>query len=186
MKQKEQYVLIAFLVLPFLLFGRSSSTQLHIMNVVNTLQRHPSLRYRTRSKNTITQVVLHHSGGSTGSPERYARQHVEDNGWPGIGYHFVIQPEGKVFQTNEITTISYHATNCNTIGIGICLTGNFNETNPTLAQLRSLKTLIRTIENDVGRKLNIVGHRDCKNTSCPGHNFDVAAFAVDYRNTVGW
>ena len=69
--------------------------------------------------------MIHHSATDDGSPEAYARYHVQTRGWPGIGYHFVIQKDGGIYQTNRLDTISYHVSGQNTNSIGICGTGKW-------------------------------------------------------------
>lgn len=134
--------------------------------------------YGSRPLDAIDLIILHHSATSSGDPWTYAKYHIENHGWPGIGYHFVIQPDGTIYQTNKLTTISYQATGANNHSIGICLTGNFNVNTPPLAQHNALIGLLRNLETLIGQK-PIIGHKEVKSTSCPGDLLDVAAIEAE-------
>lgn len=166
----------AALILGGLLFYNQAfakSTALSINDIIQDLPIHPSKSYNQRSLNNISKVIIHHSATSSGSPYVYAQHHIEENDWPGIGYHFVIQKDGTIFQTNELTTLSYHATNCNSQGIGICLTGNFNVEHPNSEQINQLVSLIKYLNLTLSITLDIDPHHACKNTSCPGTHISI-------------
>lgn len=134
--------------------------------------------YKTRTLSQIKRVVIHHSLTLSTAPgsnaQAYAKYHVENRGWPGIGYHFVIDPDGTINETNKLTTVCYHVVNNNTPSVGICLSGNFDVEKPKQAQIIALVGLIRMINREVGRKLEITEHNDFQNKSCPGANLPKA------------
>ena len=79
-----------------------------IDDIVDNLPKHDSLTYRTRALTDITTLTIHHT---VSSPENsivsIAVYHVNPrenvpNGWPGIGYHFVIKDDGRIFRTNYL------------------------------------------------------------------------------------
>lgn len=178
----KRYVLVAVIVFFLYLWffhdkAVATVKKIDIRNVVGSLPKHSSKRYATRVVTAIRMVVIHHSGGASGSPEQFARQHVDDNDWPGIGYHFVVDKDGTIYQTNDLTTKSYHARDANGYALGVCCIGNFNFEYPTEAQLSSLTVLIPYLNTLLVKKLEIVGHGSApgNQTSCPGRNMDVAA-----------
>ena len=128
-------------------------------------------------------IVLHHTASSGGSVETIHEGHLA-KGWLGIGYHFVIgngngMPDGAIEPTFRWRQQMHGAhagiKEYNELGIGICLVGNFQNTNPTEAQLASVKRLVRTLSLEYGiPSSRIVGHRDVKPTACPGSNFPLA------------
>lgn len=140
-------------------------------NITDQLTKSGS--YQKRSLNDITDITVHHSASLNGEPEAYARHHVYNNGWPGIGYHYVIQPDGKIYQVNELDSVSYHNGYNNTNAIGICLTGNFNIEDPKKAQLVSLRKLIRNLKIKIPSIKYVVGHKQVTSTSCPGQYMDL-------------
>jgi N-acetylmuramoyl-L-alanine amidase len=144
-----------------------------IIYLADKLLRHPHKRYAQRKHGDIARIVIHHSGTRTGTPEEFARYHVQHCGWPGIGYHFVIGKEGEVWKVNDLTTVSFHAKGVNSDGVGICLVGNFSAEKPALAQLTSLRWLIGRLQAELQPVPYVVLHRDIKGskTSCPGLRF---------------
>ena len=153
-----------------------------IINIIDKLPRHSTKRYGTRSVDTIRGILIHHSATSCvcgvdlnlndidDAVEQVAKYHVEHNGWPGFGYGFVIPKTGEIYKTNKITTVSYHAgAGQNTIHLGICLLGNFETEKPTEKQWDSLKWLVGTLQA-VYPNLYIKGHREVRQTKCPGKN----------------
>lgn len=122
-------------------------------------------------------IIVHHSASPINwDVEDIRRVHVDENEWPDIGYHFVIDWFGRVYQTNKTSKISYHTSGMNGRSIGICLIGNFEEISPSNSQYKALKKLIFTINTMrllTGRKRAKIGiHKQYVNTLCPGKNFN--------------
>lgn len=149
----------------------------NIIDITNELPKGAG-SYPTRPLEAINMFVLHHSATTSGDPWAYARYHVQNNGWPGIGYHFVIQKDGKVYQTNKLTTSSYHASGVNSQSIGICLTGSYDNSQPPAAQYTALIGLLRHLRDTLGQK-PIYGHNQFSSKSCPGSAVDVASIEAD-------
>ena len=42
-----------------------------------------------------------------------------------MGYHFYVQPDGMIYQTNRLETISYQVYKQNAYSLGISIAGNF-------------------------------------------------------------
>jgi N-acetyl-anhydromuramyl-L-alanine amidase AmpD len=62
----------------------------------------------------------------------------------------------------------------NEYGIGICLVGNFEESDPSDAQLASIKRLVSVLKHEYQlTDSQVIGHRDVKATACPGKNFPI-------------
>lgn len=177
MRQSEKITLavLAAVLIPWsrLLGQRSGETEILYNDLVNSLPRNPNERYATRSLSQIQQIVIHHSATNSGSAAAYANYHVEHRGWPGIGYHFVIDKDGTINQTNYLETVSYHVSGQNTRSIGICLTGNFDVQEPTASQINSLVRLIQHLSTQLGR-LPLKEHNDFAAKSCPGENLSAA------------
>lgn len=127
---------------------------------------HGKTSYNKRQLNQVKQIVIHHTTND-GSIQAQAKYHVNVKGWPGIGYHFMIDKAGTIFKCNSIDVVCYNVENQNTKTIGICLIGNFEKQKPTPEQIASLKWLIDALRGVVG-ELPIFGHQDKKATTCPG------------------
>ncbi len=167
------------LVLLWLLTVAMRPVPLWIRDLRTVLPRHPSRRYNRRSLEQIEQIVIHHSAGpSSQTPRDIADYHIGPNhisnqGIPGIAYHFMIDRKAQVFQVNDLETISWHVSGQNTRSIGVCFIGHHDEWEPTEKQMLQLLQLIRYLNRTLGRQLQIAGHRDYANKTCPGKYIDV-------------
>lgn len=178
--QKWQKVLVVFgVVITLTLLVRRATAedieyrQLKVKDITNKLPRDRWRRYSSREMEQIDTVVVHHSATSSGTPEAYARYHVEKRGWPGIGYHYVIQKDGTIYQTNQLDTISYHTSGQNTNSIGICLTGDYDKQEPVQIQLQKCAQLIAALRQNFTQELKIRSHAAYSTKTCPGKNINM-------------
>ena len=142
-------------------------------DLTDNLPRRPGYRSRTRS--AIRYVVVHHVGGGVNrdyTALEIARYHVDGNGWPGIGYHFLVHPGGQIDQVNRLETRSYHCRNLNGESVGVCLAGDFTKAMPASTQIESIGRLVTELQAELGRELVVLGHGDVPSTSCPGATFE--------------
>ncbi len=131
-----------------------------------------------------TFIILHHSATETGDAAKFDKAH-RARGWDELGYHFVIG-NGSLSGDGEIEVGSRwrkqkRGAHCavrghpeyNRRGIGICLVGNFNNHEPSGAQMQSLVWLVRGLmERYDVPKSRILGHGMLEPTDCPGKQFD--------------
>jgi hypothetical protein len=141
-----------------------------IQNLVDTLPRHSTKKYKTRSLSDIEYLVIHHSAvPPAAGPERIARYHVTRQDWPGIGYHFLVGDDGTLYQGNTLETVSHHAANMNTSAAGICFLGSFMKEVPPEAQIQAGAQLTAWLVQELGIPLDKVrGHKEFMDTACPG------------------
>ena len=153
----------------------------------------------------ITHAAVHHTVTSNSPPDpaQVVRQiwdwHVNDNGWLDIGYNFLIDHTGKIYQGRynpwlESTDVrGAHAGQSNSQSVGIALLGQFEPSaNPQVGEPESvaLDALVKMISwrftqrnidplaeaaipvNPSGTRIlpTILGHRDVSATACPGAN----------------
>lgn len=133
--------------------------------------------------------------------------HVLTNGWDDIGYNWLIDPNGKIYEGagDGIHGNHFSCMNTNTIGIAL-IGGDFNVIEPTEAAIKSLNELIAwksteeninisesSLHNSSQLTLNhISGHRDgnqsskgCpKGTSCPGEKLYEKIRSGSLRNEI--
>lgn len=119
-------------------------------------------------------IVVHHTGNPTDddlSAEDIHQSHL-NQGWSGIGYHFVIRKNGQVEEGRPVWAIGAHAYGENSHSIGVHVCGNFEEAEPTQYQIESLAYLLGWLCDTFGLDpaTDIVGHRDLMATACPGKN----------------
>jgi len=135
-------------------------------------------------------IVIHHSGTKDGNATIFDKWHREGNHWEGVGYDFVIgngtdSGDGQIEVTfrwkNQQPGAHCGGTAgnwANIDGIGICLVGNFDNSQPHPGQMQSLIKLVRFLQERYGiPKSRIYGHRTtpgAHETECPGRNFPMA------------
>lgn len=128
-----------------------------------------------RTRPTTKRIVLHHSAsGLNTTIQDLHRWHLAKN-WAGIGYHYVIYPDGRIYRGRPEKARGSHAYQddkheANTDGLGICMIGNFQDNKPTESQMSSLVRLIYDIWTRYPR-LPVIGHKDVMPTACPGAMF---------------
>jgi len=128
--------------------------------------------------NGISRLTVHHSAINSSelrTPAAVAREldgiragHV-GRGWADIGYHYIIDPSGKVWQGRSIQYQGAHVENNNEHNLGIMLLGNFNQQTPTPQSIATLNSFVaaqmRQYRIPVAR---VYTHRELKSTECPG------------------
>lgn len=144
-----------------------------IIDAVYDLPRHPERRYETRPLARVRQLIIHHTAADPSlGIETVAQKHVDELGWPAIGYHFVIDADGQIFQTNDLTTISFHARQANATTAGIAFCGNFDAAAPADSQIESGGRLCAYLLRELSLPLeNVRGHSALVSTDCPGRNW---------------
>lgn len=118
----------------------------------------------------IEKVIVHHSasGSAVTTVEKIDRWH-KDRGWSGIGYHYVIYPDGSVNKGRHINKTGAHCRGHNTGSIGICVAGNFEIEPVTDTQKAGLFDLIEELlEKYELSWFDVYGHRELGNSLCPG------------------
>lgn len=137
----------------------------------NGLQFNGDLRERPSTK----RIVIHHSASGLSTTTQDIHRWHQNRGWVGIGYHYVMYPDGTVVRGRPEWAQGAHAYQdskheANTDGIGVCLIGNFETSNPTEGQIESLAGLIQDIWLRYPG-IPIIGHKAVQPTACPGRNF---------------
>ena len=138
-------------------------------------------------------LVVHHSGtkqGSAGAFDDYHRRKRRMSN--GLAYHFVIgngtgSSDGEIEVGNrwkqQIHGGHVRSDWHNTVGVGICLVGNFEKQRPTTRQMESFNMLVDYLHNNLLRnKVTLVGHRELntEQTLCPGRYFPMSAVHQRY------
>ena len=139
----------------------------------------------------FNKMTLHHSAGFSaetldeGIAQMQAIQtfHQDVRGWSDIGYHFVIDKAGNIYQGRPETVIGAHTGGSNTGNIGACLLGCYHPpasdnyfcydemTGPSNESI--IKLFAWTSQTYNIPPYLLKGHRDYYDfeyTSCPGNN----------------
>ena len=122
-------------------------------------------------RSATKKIVVHHADATTCDAKTIDKWH-KNNGWSGIGYHFVVRKKDGIVETGRpIDTIGAHALNNNSDSVGICFEGNFDKETMSTEQLQTGKELIAYLRGIYGDNIQIVRHKDLMATDCPGKNF---------------
>lgn len=118
-------------------------------------------------------IVVHHIGETDRDVEASEiHQWHLNNGWAGIGYHYVIRKDGSIERGRPRQYIGSHCYGSNWETIGINVVGDFMVATPNEAQLDSLANLVADLCDIYGLDPEeaIIGHKDRNSTDCPGDN----------------
>lgn len=127
----------------------------------------------------ISRITIHHTAiiedsGNKAHVKLMLKKilniHKHKKHWADIGYHYLIDRKGRVWEGRHISYQGAHARGDNNIGnIGIALLGNFDIERPTTLQVKALKdfTLKLQKKHQVSR-FRIYGHEHFVITQCPG------------------
>lgn len=139
-------------------------------------------------RHTPTRITIHHTATAQ-KPERPLAEKLQalqkfsqnagtlGNGkpklaWPDVPYHYYIAADGEVAEGREVNFVGDTNTEYDPTGHAlVVLEGNFEEEQPTPAQLESLRKMVawlaaryRVTPDRIG------GHKDFASTLCPGNN----------------
>ncbi len=135
------------------------------------------------------RATLHHSDGrftrslaETLDETRFIQDfHIHGRGWIDIAYHFVVDPLGNIVEGRPEGVLGAHTLSNNEGNVGIVLLGTYHppvNDKPTAAQLAAVAALGRYLVARYGISPDsLKGHRDYKQTDCPG-NFAYAQLAA--------
>ncbi len=157
-----------------------------------------------------THLIVHHSAGSNTSSDWAAvvrsiwNYHVNTNGWADIGYNWVIDGNGVLYEGRGDGIRGAHFCGNNSGTQGNCLLGNFTNTQPSDAARDKVVELLawqacqyeidpiaNAYHSASGFSFNgVAGHRQGCSTACPGDSFfpqmaSVRAEVEDYINGCG-
>jgi hypothetical protein len=152
---------------------------------------------------SVQFAVVHHTAGSNSYTAAQSAAivrgielyHVQGNGWNDIGYNFLVDKYGQVFEGRyggvDKNVIGAHAEGFNTGSVGVALIGSYQTTAPTAAEKTALVNLLAwrldvahvdplsTLTYESGGNARfpvgtpvflraVSGHRDTGFTTCPG------------------
>jgi len=122
-----------------------------------------------------TGFVVHHSVSGTGSNAAgamalirgFQRLH-QSNGWGDIGYNFLIDAWGNIYEGRGLNAIGAHAGNHNTLNLGVCYIGDGRTGEMPDAAKQAFRNLYAWANGQTGKTLTCLVHSDLNSTACPG------------------
>jgi hypothetical protein len=138
----------------------------------------------TPLKGQWSRITVHHSAEETSDPEggtleesmqtvrSIQKFHMEDpaHKWGDIGYHFMIDAAGRIFEARALQWQGAHAGDLNNVqNLGICMLGDLERRPPTPAALKSLELLLNHLREQYRIPASrVYPHNELKTTRCPG------------------
>lgn len=134
---------------------------------------------RVNKMSGVGRITLHHEGGSDAVEftdrartadrlERIRRYHL-GRGWGDIGYHYIVDRAGRVWQGRPVSLQGAHVRDHNEHNIGVMCLGNFNLQSPSKAQLAGLERITQHLRRAYRVSVRrIHTHQELAATSCPG------------------
>ena len=153
-----------------------------------------SIRRGSPSYSNVKFDVLHHTAGSNSYTKAQAPGvvrgiysfHVNGNGWNDIGYNFLVDRYGQVYEGRfggmDRGVVGAHASGWNSGSFGVSLMGNFDAASPPSAAINAAAKVMgwkyvvhgldpstsATVRHNNRTIPTLVGHRDVGSTACPG------------------
>jgi N-acetyl-anhydromuramyl-L-alanine amidase AmpD len=142
----------------------------------------PKSGQMTKHRGEWTRITVHHSAkntdeypstasGALDAIRRIQKAQMEGEEHMGdIAYHYLIGPDGTVYEGRSLDWQGAHAQGSNNVdNIGVCLLGHFDEERPSKAALEGLAGLLGELCAKYGiARSRVFGHQDLRSTACPG------------------
>lgn len=128
-------------------------------------------------KHEIKHITLHHGGVDflQGADAPHYLRNLQKwsrntRGWPDIPYHYLIDPDGKIYEGRDITLAGDTNTEYDPVGHAlVVLLGDFDKIEPNTAQLNAtVEVMAMLAQRFKVSPTTIQSHRDYAKTSCPG------------------
>lgn len=129
---------------------------------------------------SIQRITVHHDAIDpmpTSGPGEVARRldsirrsHLR-RGWADIGYHFAVDPAGRVWEGRPLSLQGAHVADQNQQNLGIVMLGNFEHQIPTPSAVEALDRLIASEMRRYRISISEVRtHLEMAPTACPGRH----------------
>ena len=144
---------------------------------------------RVNPMGSIARITIHHEGwtpvwfsdqASTAARiEQIRNIHVRDRGWGDIGYHYIIDRAGRVWQGRDIRYQGAHVSKNNEHNVGVMCLGNFDKQRPSDAQMQSLINTLRSVQHMYSIPARrVYTHQELSPTACPGSHLQPRVVAI--------
>ena len=135
----------------------------------------------------VSRLTIHHAGLGTPTTDRDRASSIRmltsirnghvGNGWADIGYHYVIDVAGNVWEGRPVRYQGAHVRNNNENNVGVMVMGNFDLQRPSSEQLSSLQRTLAALKRHYGVSTGAIkSHQEINPTRCPGKSLQ-SAFA---------
>lgn len=149
--------------------------------------------------NGVSRITVHHEGSNffaaTSQSDVAARLNSVRNAhldrrartgerWCDIGYHYIIDPAGRVWEGRNTRYQGAHVQDENEHNLGIMVLGNFERQRPTPAAKQALDTFVAMQMQRFSVPINRVRtHKEFGGTACPGSELQAFMNQMRSRNS---
>ncbi len=127
----------------------------------------------------VSMITVHHEGwtpvtfsdavNTAARLDSIRKSHIERMGAGDIGYHYIIDRAGRLWQGRDVRYQGAHVREHNPHNLGIMCLGNFDEQRPTDAQYATLRKTLASLMKQYKVPVKYVyTHQELNKTECPG------------------
>lgn len=141
----------------------------------------------------VRQITIHHEGwktvwfddvGNTAARlELIRKSHINRMSAGDIGYHFIIDRSGRLWEGRPLQYQGAHVRNHNEHNVGIMVLGNFDFQDVSRPQVETLHRTVNTLM--AGYRVpqsKVLTHQELNPTRCPGKSLQSVVSALRSRN----
>jgi N-acetyl-anhydromuramyl-L-alanine amidase AmpD len=142
-------------------------------------------------------ITIHHGGmnaftstskfSAASRLETIRKSHLRRDGgrWGDIGYHFAIDPAGRLWQARPLTWQGAHVRAKNEGNIGVVVLGNYELQSVNSAQLAAVSTTLQSLMKKYKVPVSKVRtHQEWAATACPGRSLQQAMVGIRDRKFI--
>jgi hypothetical protein len=143
----------------------------------------------------VRYITVHHDGmgvftstsksSAASRLELIRKSHLRRDGgrWGDIGYHFAIDPAGRLWQARPLTWQGAHVRAKNEGNIGVVVLGNFERQSVNRAQLGAVTSTLQSLMGKFNVPVSRVRtHLEWAATACPGRSLQQAMVGMRGRS----
>jgi hypothetical protein len=128
-------------------------------------------------------IIVHHTASQTGDYQSIKKIHKKERDWHDVAYHLVLNNGSKSKPTGYLEASSRykklnHAVATKSLwynhhGVHLAIVGNYEQSKPNKIMQQSIVNAIELLKQRFHiNNNNILMHRDCSATLCPGKHID--------------
>ena len=147
----------------------------------STWAKGPPIGRRLNPMGSFEHITIHHEGwtrvlfsdvqSTAKRLESIRKSHLDNLHAGDIGYHYVIDRAGRLWEGRSLRYQGAHVRNHNPHNIGIMVLGNFSVQHPTDVQMATLNQTLRSLIRQYRVPIQkIHTHKELMPTSCPGNS----------------
>ncbi len=123
-------------------------------------------------RDSYQTLVIHHSAfyevNGIATLLEVQRLHRDDRGWADVGYHFMVDMDGAIYEGRNLGVRGIHTQGHNSGSAGVCLLGDFRFRSPSQAQWDALIALSCWLVDELDLTHLAAHSQFNKGTVCPG------------------